>query len=150
MLEEMIDRAKSFFNRTTDFTNEAVCKLEKSNYGDTFFLGAILLSLRQLLEESKPLGMAYYRITPIQLTGTPKKVVEKQPEGRLRKVSFAIDSAVGGPTPTIRFGNSSVSATAGGVRLTAGSIHDLGEMPPDMELYAASNVDIAAYIIERA
>ena len=149
MLSETIASAKSFFRDTIEFTNEEICSLRNNEHGVTYLLGAIFLTLRQLLEESKPFGMTSYRISPIQLTSIPQRIVERQPEGRLRKVSFGIDSAVGGPTPTIRFGNGSVSATTGGVRLNAGVINDLGEVPPDVELFAASSTDIAAYVIER-
>lgn len=150
MFKELLDRAKTFLQSTIEFTDESVCSLQKSNYGSVFLLGGILISLRQLVEAAQPLGMVYTRITPIQLGTTPTRIIEKETDGRLRKVGIGIDSAVGGPTPTIRFGNSSVSAGNGGIRLNAGVITELGEVAPDTELWAASSTAIAAYTIERA
>lgn len=150
MFKEMLDRAETYFQDTVEFTDKVVCLLQKRDYGNTFLLGAIYLTLRQILESARPLGMVYTRITPIQLSTTPVRIIEKEGDGRLRKVGIGIDSAVGGPTPTIRFGHSSVSAGNGGIRLNAGVVTELGEVAPDTELWAASSTAIAAYTIERA
>lgn len=150
MFRELLDRAETYLQDTVAFTDKAVCSLQKRDYGNTFLLGAIFLTLRQLLESARQLGMVYTRITPIQLGTTPTRIIEKETDGRLRKVGIGIDSAVGGPTPTIRFGNSSVSASTGGIRLNAGVITELGEVAPDTELWAAASTPIAAYTIERA
>jgi hypothetical protein len=150
MLKDLLDRVAQYFQSTNKMMDGLTCAVPRPEYFNSYLLFAILTTLRELVEGAVPLGMIYTRITPAQLDTTPVKVLAKEEGGRLRKVAIGIDSAVGGPTPTIRFGNSSVSAGGGGIRLNAGVMTELGEVSPDTELWVASSTPIAAYIIERA
>ena len=147
-LRDLFDNATSFFQKTAPITEAAACSLERKDFSVIHLLGAIFFSLRQLVESSQ-LGATEFRISPFRLTSVPQKILPKDDAGRLRKVSFVLDSAVGGPTPTIRFGNSSVTASNGGARLNAGVFNELGEVASSAELWAASSVDISGYLIER-
>ena len=149
---EAVADAKEFLVRSVQSTYEVLCELKKADYGEIYLLGAIHISLRQLvhLMSASQFGLAYTRYSPVNLDTTPIRIVSKEQSGRLRKVAISIDSPANGPTPTIRFGTSGVTSSTGGVRLNAGIVNELGEVAPDVELWAASSTPIAAYVIERA
>jgi hypothetical protein len=149
MLNDLLDRVAQYFQRTNKIMDGLTCAVPRPTYFNSYLLFAILATLRELVEGAVPLGMVYTHFTPVQLDVVAVKIVGKEDLGRLRKVAIGIDSAVGGPTPIIRFGNSSVSAGTGGIRLNAGVMTELGEVSPDTELWAASSTPIAAYVIER-
>jgi len=89
------------------------------------------------------------RITGYVLkAGRPVKVVERDTMGRARTVSFWVDSAVGMPDPSIRLGTASGSSLASGVRLTPGVANPFGKVPPQSELWVASDVDINIFVVE--
>ena len=111
---------------------------------------ALLMQIHSMRAASN-FGNNYFRIVPFNLTSTAIKILEKDMVRKLpRKVSIVVDSAVGGGAPAIRVGAGSVSSTANGFRITAGALTELGEVAPSEELFAASSVNIGAYIIERA
>lgn len=117
-------------------------------------LGLIALRLGQLVN-NQVTGANYYRITPIRLGNEGKVIVEKQPDGLVRTVILAIDAGSGGPTPYTRVGTQKVNMVAGqkgsgGVSLDAGKSHEMGNVRPETELWAACSVDINAYVIEFA
>lgn len=115
-------------------------------------LGLIALRLGQMQQTSKT-GSAYWRITPVSIpasTATPVKMLEKQTDGLVRTVLLWVDNASGGPTPTIRVSTAKGSTSSGGIRVNAGQSNELGNIPPDVELWAISSTAIQAYVIEYA
>ena len=117
-------------------------------------LGLIALRLGQLVN-NQATGANYYRITPIQLGLEGKKIIETQTDGLVRTVLLYIDAGSGGPTPYIRVGTQKVNMAAGqqgsgGIQVAAGRAHELGNLRPEAELWAASSVTIQAFIIEFA
>lgn len=109
-----------------------------------------LIALRLGQMQNNRVGANYYRITPVLLTTDGQRIVEQQPEGLVRKVILFVDNASGGPTPTIRVGTNKGGTASGGVRVNAGVGSELGEVPPFVELWAASTVNIQGYVIEFA
>jgi hypothetical protein len=150
MLKDLLDRVAVYFQNTNKMMDDLSCAVPRPTYFNSYLLFAILATLRELVENSTPLGMVYTRQVAVQLTTTPVRIFAKEEQGRLRSIAIGIDSAAGGPTPTIRFGSSAVSALTGGIRLNAGVLTELGELAPDTELWAASSTPIAAYTLERA
>lgn len=138
---------KFITNHAAPLGNNVFCK-----YGDKSNLvlqAAILLKLAQL-ERSMLFGAEKFTVTPFTLTSTPQKVLTKDIAGRVRNVSFWVDSASGGPTPTIRIGTSASSSNSGGARISAGQVNEFGNVSPDVELYAVSDTSIVVYVVERA
>ncbi|TAL42409.1 MAG: hypothetical protein EPN91_08500 [Salinibacterium sp.] len=117
-------------------------------------LGLIALRLGQLVN-NKAQGSNYYRISPFQLTKEGQKIVERQQDGLVRTVLLWVDKAGAGPTPYIRVGVNKMNMVAGqqgsgGIQADAGKQHELGNVRPEVELWAASSVDIWTYVIEYA
>lgn len=117
-------------------------------------LAGIMLRLGQLVN-NQAVGANYYRITPIQLGNEGQKIIEKQQDGLVRTVLLVVDKGSGGQTPYIRVGTQKMNMVAGqqgsgGISLDAGRAHELGNVRPDTELWAASSVTIMAYTVEFA
>lgn len=144
LTEEMRERVMPWWQ-------EFQCRLDKSvqPWADRLLLAGILTELREL-RHALNFGANYFRMTPAALNTTPTKLVEKEPSGRVRKVSIWVDAASGGPTPTIRIGTSDTSVNGGGIRINAGTVNEIGEVPPGTELWGASSTAINVYVIERA
>ena len=105
-----------------------------------------VLATKSLLEEGA-FGNDF-RITPVTIGITPTQILDTDNTGRVRKVTLAVDSAVGGPN-TIRVGQGAVSTNGGGFRINAGAFNELGEVGPDVKLMAVAAAAIQAYTIER-
>ena len=129
-----------------------LCDLQNKFGGQNvapMLLAGIFLQLREL-NDAVNFGATKFDIRPVLLTTTAQKIVERDVEKRVRKVSVWIDSASGGPVPTIRIGKSASSSNSGGIRVNAGQVNELGEVPPDTELYGVASTSIQIYVIERA
>ncbi len=144
----MIKSAWEFVkNYAVPLANEVICKYK--DQAAVVLLAGIMLKL-DALTESSTFGQAKWNLTAYNLTTTPQKILERDLTGKVRKVSCWLDSASGGPTPTIRVGQSATSSSGGGVRVSAGQVNEIGEVGPSVELWAASSTAIAMYVIERA
>lgn len=144
----MIAEAFKFITeRAAPLANDVVCKYGQQS--GLVLLAGIFLKLGKMAQ-TMTFGANKWSITPFTLDTTPKKILEKDINGLVRKISVWVDSASGGPTPTIRVGGSATSANGGGVRVSAGQVNEIGEVPPGTELWAASSTSIAVYVLERA
>lgn len=144
-------RARDFLEtRVIPWWQEVVCKLAPAQ-AISLLLTAIYLQLREMGEQQQ-FGGTYLRITPYALVanGAAVKVLEKESQGRLRKVSIWVDAATGGPLPTLRISTGATSAAGGGLRVLPGSPNELGEVPFATELWASSTAAVTLYVIERA
>lgn len=127
----------------------ATCQLEAAEVVPTLLSG-IYLKLTELAKTSS-FGNNYYDIRPVTiLPDQPVLLVDKQNQGLVRKVVLWIDNASGGPTPTIRVSKGATNYTSGGVRVNAGQSNELGEIPPNVQLWGSSSYAINAYVIEWA
>lgn len=116
----------------------------------TILLSGIFLTLREIAEASS-FGNVRFDLRPVSLNTVPIRILERdETTRRVRKVSLWVDSASGGPTPTIRVGKGTTSVNGGGIRVNAGQVNEIGEVPADVELWAAASTPINAYIIEHA
>lgn len=133
--------------------DKVVCKLDHQHqaYFDRQLLMGIYLQLAKIARASA-FGSTYFRISPKALTANASaiKIIERDSQDLVRKVSIWVDAASGGPTPTIRIGTSATGTGGGGIRINAGQVNELGEVPSNMELWAASTATINLYVIERA
>lgn len=110
-------------------------------------MGAVWLELRK----PRAFGSRYTRIFPITLDGVnPSVILPRDDDGLVRHVQIGVDSAVGGAFPTIRVGLGSVSVGGGGILLSAGQLHDFGELGGDIALQAVSDASITLYVLSRA
>lgn len=117
-------------------------------------LGVIALRLGQLVN-NRAVGASYYRITPFTLGNQGQRIIEKQNDGLVRTVMLWVDKASGGPTPYLRVGTQKVDMQAGqtgsgGIQVNAGQQNELGNVRPEVEMWAASSVQINAFVIEFA
>lgn len=128
-----------------------LCQLPTPQLAVPYLLGYIALKLSSL-EKTGQFGANYYDIRPVTLgDGTgPKLIIDKQSQGLVRKAVLWIDSATGGPTPIIRVSKGANSYTGGGIKVNASQSNDLGEIPPNVQLFADANTAINGYIIEWA
>ena len=98
---------------------------------NTILLAGIFLSMREIATSAN-FGNTRFDVRPVNLNTTAIKILDRDEVTRkVRKVSLWIDSASGGPTPTIRVGKGSTSPNGGGVRVNAGQVNELGEVPAD-------------------
>lgn len=130
------------------WTNELVCKvLELSaapGAAPVYLLAAILAAMREL-----QFGNRFYNIVPRTLGTEPVLVLDEQPQGHARKVKVWIDTASGGPLPTIRISTGASSTSSGGIRVAAGGSEELGLVPAKTRLYAASSsATTVMYVVE--
>mgnify|MGYP001578137874 FL=1 len=128
-----------------------ICKLppEYQPHFDRVLLSGIYLKLASI-ERASAFGTNYFRITPYTLSSTPQKILERDAQQLVRKVSIWIDAASGGPTPTIRISTLGTGTGGGGIRVNAGTVNELGEVPSTTELHGASTTSTVIYVIERA
>lgn len=148
----LLARARSFLEtRVMPWWTRVVCALEPgvAKFATPFLLSGIFLQLQEL-NEALSAGAEVFRITPYPLAagGEPLLILDTDGQGRTREVDIWVDSAVGGPVPTLRIGTG--PSTSAGVRVNAGQVNPLGKVPASTRLYAASNVAITLYVIERA
>lgn len=118
---------------------------------DRQLLMGIYLQLAKIARAST-FGSTYFRITPKTLTASAAaiKIIEREREDLVRKVSIWVDPGSGGPTPTIRISTGPTGTGGGGIRVNAGQVNELGEVPSNTELWGASTATINLYVIERA
>lgn len=113
-------------------------------------LGFIGLKLAEIAKTSQ-FGATYWDMRPVTMgPGDPVLLVDRQNQGMVRKVVLWIDNASGGPTPYIRVSKGATNFTSGGVRLNAGQSNELGEVPPNVQLWGSASVAINAYVVEWA
>lgn len=113
-------------------------------------LTANFLSLRQLVEAGKSgetFDIEGYKLEHDQ---PATLIADVAKNGRAREIAVWVDSAVGAPDPTIRISTDAARAVAGGIRVKPGDVNELGAVPPNTRLYAASDIDITLYVIERS
>lgn len=153
MLSTVVKRAAEFFSGTvSQWYQEVLCKLVPDRqHQSNALLAGIFLQL-QALNEGLQAGGTYFRIAPfrVEANGEAVLVLDNDSQGRIREVSLALDSAVGGPDPTIRFATSGGSPNGNGVRLTPGIINPIGRVPPNEKLFVSSDTTINGFIIEVA
>lgn len=143
----MNDLFKYITNKVAPFANDIFCRYKDQSA--TVLLAGVLMSLQELLKTAT-FGANQFSIESFTLTSDPQKILERDINGRVRKISVWVDSASGGPTPTIRVGTGATSANGGGVRVSAGQVNEIGEVAPNVELWAAANTSINAYVITRS
>ena len=145
----ILERAQQFFAESVPkFYNEVICKMPGLRVES--LLTGIYLQLQQL-NEGLQSGGTYFRISPFRCEagGEAVMVVDNDSQGRIREISLAFDSGVGGMDPTIRLsvGGSGLSS---GVRLKSGEVNPLGRVPPNTKLFVSSDIAINGYVIEQA
>ena len=139
-------------SRVIPWWDRFVCNLdgERKQFAERYLLSHILFKLQELIAALN-FGSNVFRITPYTLTSDPQRIVEREPNGRVRKVSIWLDPGSGGPTPIIRVGTSDTSANTGGIRVSAGTVAEMGEVHDKAELWAVcTNTSLNVYVIERA
>lgn len=110
-------------------------------------LGLISLQLEDLRSQGV-FGKNGVKIRPYRLSTTPIKILEKDPSGRIRSIDIWVDSGVGGPTPTVRLGLGSVSASVG-IRIDSGAKTELGAFDASSELFGVASTGLNIYVVER-
>ena len=128
-----------------------VCKLDPRQqvHFDRVLLAGIYLKLSEIARGST-FGSNYFSIKPVTAGTDPQKIVERDSRNLVRKISVWVDAGSGGPTPVIRISTSGSGSGAGGVRVNAGQVNVIGEVPPSQELWIASNTPLNCYIVEIA
>mgnify|MGYP001580414555 CR=1 FL=1 len=126
-----------------------VCSLpqEYQRHFDRVLLAGIYVKLSELTRASA-FGQNGFNIRPVMLGTTPIKLVERNNQNLVRKVTIWVDAASGGPTPTIRLSTSGTTSASGGIRVNAGQANAIGEVPPNQELWGSASTSIAAYVVE--
>lgn len=148
-----IDRAREFFEGLTiPWWRRIVCAWPKElrQFAHELLLAGIYLQLDRL-NEALQQGGTYFRITPFTLTAgeAAAQILDIEVQGRVREVSIWMDSAVGGPDPTIRLSTDASGTLGNGVRITPGGPNELGKVPANTRLFASSDTTINGYVIER-
>lgn len=152
MSNKVIEAAKRFMSKSVlPFVRAASCEFgpEVQNNFLAFLTGATFLKLVELTEGGE-IGNRYTRISPYALGTSAVKILDREENGWAREITIWVDSAVGGPNPTVRVGDSSVTTTGGGFRVPTGGGTELGKIAATKQLYAIATSAINAYIIERA
>lgn len=149
----VIERAKEFFESTAvPWWRRIVCAWPEQlrPFAGELLLAGVYLQLDRL-NEALAQGGTYFRITPFQLVANLPaiEILNIEVQGRVRDVSIWMDSAVGGPDPTIRLSTDGSGTFGNGVRLTPGGPNELGKVPPNTRLFASCDVTLNGYIIER-
>ena len=140
-----MDEARRFLrDEVIPFSDQFGC--QHDNMALLHLLTAIWFELRGLAT-SFNFGATRFDVHPVTFETNSKRILEKSRDGKVRKVAIWLDSAVGGPTPTIRV---SKGGSTGGFRINAGTVNDIGEIAPDIELWATSTANINGHVIERA
>lgn len=141
-MEEMLGDVRRWMKQAT-------CELSPPEVVPTLLSG-IYLKLCELAKTSS-FGNNYYDIRPVTMNPTdPVLLVDRQNQGMVRKVVLWIDNASGGPTPYIRVSKGATNYASGGVRVNAGQSNEMGEIPPNVQLWGSASVAINAYVIEWA
>lgn len=148
-LESERTNAESFFEKTVyPFWCNLKSKPQLAVELPAILLTGIFLSLRQAVDRLSN-GAFDLNIFPFALQANEAtRVLEKRSDRRTRRVVVWIDSAVGGPPPTIRVGLRKGSVASGGVFVTPGIQNEIGRVPPDKELWMSSDVPMRVYILE--
>lgn len=144
-----LERASEYFQKKAVPWVDGIKKCVNPEFLIAYLLGGILLQLKALTEAAT-FGSHYFKINAFTLTTVPARIIEKDPQGLVRKISFWVDSAAGGPTPTIRISQGASSSNGGGIRINAGQVNEIGEIPHGTELWASASTSIVCYVIERA
>src|SRR3954469_22072967 len=107
----MLDEIRSFLkDKAGPVANEVICEYKQN--AAIVLLAGILLKLADLVRTSHS-GDATFEITAYTLGLDPIKILPKGLNGRTRLVAVWVESAAGGPTPTIRVGKTSTSSNGG-------------------------------------
>lgn len=139
---------KTSLRATAVWVDDFICNLAADNVANTeAYLLAAMVERLDYLTKATPSGQNL-TITPYTLSGSSQLILDKDTLERVRNVAIWVDSAVDGPAPTIRIGTSNASSGAG-VRINPGQVNELGNVPADTTLYAASDVSITLYLIAR-
>ena len=141
------DTLRFFKNKAATLANDLFCIYKEGAL--LVAMCGIYLKLEEMAD-AMSFGAHDFAIEPITLTTTPIKILEKNIGGRVRKVDLWVDSATGGPTPTIRVGTAASGSGGGGVRVSAGQVNPIGEVPPNVELWASASTTINAYVLRRS
>lgn len=108
-------------------------------------LTGILVKLQELIDVNE-LGTRRFDIRAISLGSVPIKILDRDPSSQGREVSIWLDPASGGPTPVVKISTSG----AGGFRVNAGEVSELGRVPAETELWGVcTNTTISGVLIER-
>lgn len=148
----VLSRAQDYFRNTVVAGWKAIaCKLPADftpSHLSMLLLAGIFFSMREFIELSSRGGNGF-RIVPFALKpGAPVRILPKDVNGRTRRVVVWVDSLVGLPDAVIRLGTSNGSPLAGGVRVTSGVANEMGAVPANVELWAATDVAVNIYVIE--
>ena len=141
-----MERLKKALAATMGWVDDWICALTAAHLpnAEVYLLGGIYEKL-DALAAAQPTGLGL-TITPYTLGTDGIRILEKDTLDRVRDVSIWVESATGGPLPVLRIGLSGASSTAG-VRVIPGQVNDIGIIPADTELFAASSVAITIYVI---
>lgn len=139
MRRYLLEKVKPFVDRLG-------CEFGEMNL--LYLLAGVWFELREI-KEAIQFGYTRFDILPVSLNTTAVKILQREINGKPRKVSIWVDSATGGPTPTIRISKGAGGTSGGGFRINAGQLNDIGEVAPDVELWGISTTAINAYVIER-
>jgi len=140
------------FERDLKYAHEILCRripAGEMNNAVVYLLSAMLLKLSELTAV-QTIGSRSFNITPYVLGTSPTRILDTDFLQRTRRVTLWFDSAVGGPFPTIRVGTNVANANAGGVLVQPGTFAEMGLIPFNTKLYAASSRTITVYVVEHA
>ena len=150
--EQLSKSLETFKGEVIKFADSIICQVvdpAKRPNIPTYLLAGIYMVLSEMAN-SLQFGNNYYDIRPVVLAaGVPQQICDVQTQGRVRKISIFTDAATGGPLPTIRISKSGTGSGSGGVRIVAGAISELGEVPANVKLWVTSSAAINLYVIER-
>ncbi len=127
-----------------------VCDITPPALVIPLLLSGIFLKLVELVAAMQ--GGDQFDIQPINVAVANQnyQLLDADTRGRTRDVSVWVDSASGGPLPTIRISKDGSGAGSGGLRIMPGQVNELGKVPPDTKLFVSATQPIAMYIIVRS
>mgnify|MGYP001582463723 CR=1 FL=1 len=131
--------------RAHEVANKAYA-LHANNDGWATLLAALLLKLDDV---GRPFGSVSTEILPVNIGTNPSIILDVEPQRRVRHVDVWLDTAVGGPVPTVRIGIGGANTNNSGPRLTAGQRNELGPISGNVRLYAVSSVAIQGFVVPR-
>lgn len=146
---KLLTRARDFFdNKVVPWWTETVCRLPKEiqPFIIPFLLSAIYLQLREMADGMQ-FGANSLRIQPVTLGPVPVKLVDRDIDGKARKVQLWVDSASGGPFPLIRISTGATGTAGGGISVIPGQMNDLDMVPANVTLWGAADSAINAYVV---
>ena len=148
--EVLLNLAEGVMGETKRIVNQLLCDLGNDAFKMPIYLLYVIAAKLSELTQASTFGNHYFRIQSYSLNTVPVKILERDSQKFVRKVSLWVDSQTGGPTVTIRVSTGGSGTGGGGIRVLAGQVNELQEVPPDTELWAASTTAINCYVVERA